>query len=474
MTRRLLLTLTSAAAAALVPAAAADAAKPAPYPSVSKIEPRNLGIGDTLTITGRNFVAGAKKNTVVFKRDGKRALFVKAAQATPTKLTVVVPESVRKALGKRNGVAVPSLFRVRVLSRRFAKSYSAKDLSPRIGPRSVGDVIKALDAEATRVGATATAPGGSTPTPPPADCDRDGVLDPSDADDDNDGLTDAFELSIRTGTCAADSDGDGMSDAWEYTSAVDLNAFNLPYPGKRPHPNPLDGSDRDIDFDGDGLTAAQEHRLWVVFGGGVLPLNYSDGTQATGRTVPAPTDPALAHLDVAHRGQAPDGVLSDDERDADGDKLGNLVEAKHQMQTSWWTSVVPFAADTQYPLMGSYDGTDFADRDTDGDGVQDGDDDQDFDGWSNVIEFDAGRPPTYDAATGTWRPRLYTHPFNPCLPDVTSRTCALYVPVANQDKPYPPFDGHLYYDHDGNPATGEVIRPQPMQWPLATTGPAGP
>ena len=44
-----------------------------------------LGVGDTLTIRGKNFRAGEGRNSVIFKRDGHRALFVRAGAATRTR-----------------------------------------------------------------------------------------------------------------------------------------------------------------------------------------------------------------------------------------------------------------------------------------------------------------------------------------------------------------------------------------------------
>ena len=73
------------------------------------------------------------------------------------------------------------------------------------------------------------------------------MLNRDQIDDDNDLLLDDLEASIGTDPCRADTDGDGVADGYEYQSARDLNddeyqqpnAF-LPYPGKRPYPNPLD------------------------------------------------------------------------------------------------------------------------------------------------------------------------------------------------------------------------------------------
>jgi hypothetical protein len=101
------------------------------------------------------------------------------------------------------------------------------------------------------------------------DCDRNGVLNRDETDDDKDLLDDTTENSIGTDSCSTDSDGDGVEDGFEYRSARDLNDDEypdpndfLPYPGKRPYPNPLDGDDATRDHDGDSLTLSEEQRLW--------------------------------------------------------------------------------------------------------------------------------------------------------------------------------------------------------------------
>ena len=50
-----------------------------------------LGIGDTLTIRGRNFISGKFKDIVVFQRVRARALFLRADDATPTRIRIRVP-----------------------------------------------------------------------------------------------------------------------------------------------------------------------------------------------------------------------------------------------------------------------------------------------------------------------------------------------------------------------------------------------
>ena len=59
-------------------------------------------------------------------------------------------------------------------------------------------------------------------------------------------LTASNENELGLDSCKADTDGDGVPDGYEYWSARDLNDDEyqepntyLPYPGKRPYPNPL-------------------------------------------------------------------------------------------------------------------------------------------------------------------------------------------------------------------------------------------
>ena len=58
--------------------AQASAKKKAKAPVIRSVSPLRLEIGQTLEIRGRNFLVGRKKNLVVFKRSGGRAVFVKA------------------------------------------------------------------------------------------------------------------------------------------------------------------------------------------------------------------------------------------------------------------------------------------------------------------------------------------------------------------------------------------------------------
>ena len=132
------LLLLACALLALLPAGANAASKASPYPVVTKVSPMKLGIGDVMTVTGKNFRKGKNKNTVVFKRDGGRAVFVKAPDASTTKIGVTVPAKLLPFLLKKKGKRVSTLFRVRVLSKRFAKAFTTKSKSPMIGPAALG------------------------------------------------------------------------------------------------------------------------------------------------------------------------------------------------------------------------------------------------------------------------------------------------------------------------------------------------
>ncbi len=135
------------------------------------------------------------------------------------------------------------------------------------------------------------------------------------------------------------------------------------------------------------------------------------------------------------------GVLSDDERDEDGDGLTNFDETHGRMTSDYWSAC--YASEAAYKIP--YAGTDVADADTDGDGILDGADDQDHDDLPNLMELsrmDAskapGRPDGHDDTDGRQcvplegldpdaprHPDDYgkVQPFDPCDPNYNSRTC---------------------------------------------------
>jgi hypothetical protein len=480
---------------AVVPATAGAATAP----KVTSVAPLKLKIGDRLTVRGKGFLPGKNRNTVVFKANGARAVFAKAQSATTTKLVVKVPVKLAPFLKVSAGQATATRFQLRVLAKKLSPSYTPAGKSPVIAPAvatAPGTGTKPV-AKAPASGAAAAAaavPAAVAPSAPAApvvaDCDRDGIADSVDPDDDNDLLPDVNEVAIGTGTCDVDSDGDGMEDGWEYQSALQLNNRSCPdstndYPTPCPAlPDPKKNRqtdpttpDANIDYDGDWLTAGEEHAAWQYkikqdpsyhALTGPKGMWYSDGKQSSVDTSPAgdgcrglvpplPFDGAMARIEFKREdGSFPalldnngdvkaeyeeytldrdhNGCLDDGERDEDHDFLTNVEETTGELSSgTYWTSIYGDA-----PFRNTYRGTNFLDQDSDGDDTVDGLDDQDFDDFLNVEEIRRG--PVVVDRNGTYvgdMSGLWVNPFNPCEPSWKSRTCPTHIPVSDVWSPFP-------------------------------------
>lgn len=393
-----------------------------PEPVIGKVTPLKAKVGEKLTIVGKNF-SSRSKTRVFFLRVGGGVTSVKPDSASKKRLVVTIPETVTSLLRDTSSA---TRFQIRVLTTRFGDP-TRKSRSPLIS-------------------AAPLKPGpGPGPGSGPGDNDRDGINDTVDTDDDNDLVPDKVEINTtKTDPKTADTDNDGVTDGYEWQSAKDMNdttAFNvsgapLPYPGKRPWPNPLDPSDTRTDHDGDGLTMGQEYSLWKKFGSHRLPLDYSDGLQVSQGVAPPHADPALPGYNpaLAYMTIQDDNRWTDDELDADGDGLTNWDEANGRMTALWWKKI--YDNEKEYPIGGGleWNGTDMLDPDSDGDTIKDGADDQDYDGLSNA--FEVHRPSDWFStyvSVGPFAPHPGTNPwarvnpYNPCKP-VYSKTCHLHPP----------------------------------------------
>jgi hypothetical protein len=437
--KRLLIALSLISCASLGTAVDASAAKKKKVkvlnPTVRSIVPMRAQVGEKLTINGTNFLSGKGKTKVYFLRQGGGVAWVPSDSGSKTRLIVTVPEKLIPLLRGTAENREPTRFQVRLLTKRFG---AATKLSK-------SPLITAPNASGPG--------GGGTPgpgTPPDGDCDGDGLKNSVDPDDDNDALTDDLEvLPAHTDPCKPDTDGDTIADGYEYHSAKDINVSALPYPAKKPWPNPLDSTDAGIDHDGDGLNMTDEYLLWKYYGNLSVPLNYSAGLQKSANQ-PAPAQIELAYMDMDG-----DGTLSDDERDGDGDGLTNWDESHGRMLSDWWDQMFdgtnyPSPKETRYPV--SFPGVSIFDPDSDGDGLNDGGDDQDRDGLSN--SFEVARPSNW-LFTYTWlgfrdpsnspsedtypynspetNPWSRVHPYNPCKP-VWSHTCHLHPPFGHYEQ----------------------------------------
>jgi hypothetical protein len=414
--------ITSSLLALVALAAVATSASAAATPVITSFSPAQVRVGQKLVINGKNFRKGVKNNRVFFIRatDGKTVRARPTKASSTRRMEVAVPGTVAKFLTVKNGQAVGTRFQLQLLSGKFSKK-TAKSKSPIVLP-------------ANAAGGTPGTPGVVVTPPPPADCDADGTPDATDADDDNDGLTDDIEAAVHTDPCKKDTDGDGVEDGYEYYAAKDLNDNAVPYPASRPFPNAL-APDADSDYDGDGMKQKEEFAAWNLYGGRVLPsapgqsFPYSDGNQ----TSPAPPNAGGADFDQ-------NTVITDEEKDADNDGLANWLEMAHGPKGNWtnvngtpcpevgntgpntgkWMTIysdcgagrVP-NADTFAQVQGfPWDFTlDYLAADSDGDGVTDAADDQDHDRIPNSEEITAG--------TDGW----YTDPQDPCDPFTESPSC---------------------------------------------------
>jgi hypothetical protein len=396
-------------------------------PVIKKVTPRDAKVGDVLTITGKNFVRGKGKNQVFFYTTKGGGTFTKALDASSTRLKVEIPAKLAKLL-PASGDKARILLRVK--GKRLGARTAAK-ISPliAINPDNVGG-------DTTGGGAAGGNPTGCTPnySNPVSDVDQDL-------------LADVRERGLLLDPCNRDSDADLVSDGYEYYSAIDLNSQALPYPFKTPYPNAL-FKDAEVDYDGDGLNLWDEYSLWTKYGQSQIPLNYSDGKQATQpQAAPDPAGPLYA-LDINGN-----GVLTDDERDADADALSNWDESHGRMTADWWKAAYDGSngtLETPYPV--TFGPVNLADPDSDGDGLIDGADDTDFDGLTNSFEvarpwdwtdtyvsvgpktshnfnpaFNQGdfNPGTLGSIEAGYRYYSRVQPFNPCKP-VWSSICELH------------------------------------------------
>lgn len=312
-------------------------------PVITGVDPlKGIAINDTLRIKGKNFVKGKNKVVFMFQRFGSKRRFSARGTATSTtRATVKVPDVSGDMIAEQEGremLPTDNMFRMRVVTKYgVSKRTTSKSLSP------VVLWAKVLTDEETR------GPNG--------DCDADRVLNKDDADDDNDLLPDTTELSIATDVCERDTDLDGISDYYEYRVGFEFNSgvtLVIPYPGLRPYPNPLDGSDASRDHDGDGMTAIQEYQAWQYTG--LMTRFYSDANPDS------------------------DGdTITDGAEDEDNDLLPNLPEIG--------------AFGEPYEL-------EFLRTDSDGDGLCDGLDDQDHDGQPTPLSVADCTTPVPNNGTG--------------------------------------------------------------------------
>jgi hypothetical protein len=473
--------MTAALAALAAPALAgaapsAHAAKKArdTAPVVASVRPLNVAVGQTLVLRGRNFRPGVKKTTVVFKRAGAPAVFAKADRSTTKLLWITVPTALKDQMSSRGGQPVSTRFRLNVLGTRLGRTFTSLGSSPTIAPCEDGDLL-GHDLEASI---------GTDPCV--ADTDGDGVTDgyeyqsAKDLNDDEDQHPNAFlphpgkrpyPNALDKSDADKDFDGDSLTlgeehALWRFTwetSRTDAHTLT-----------PLSYSDgeqfsrsRRLDSgvhagrrqptlragEGDGQPTFAE---WAAGAGYRIVLLSWNGLGAWWEHDAARVPFGIFDFDRSGE-ETPDelgygrgGYLSDDLRDVDADGLNNYQETHGFMLAKHWADCYP--AEKPYGIsyaVGDEDRNEdgvrdaATDPDTDGDGVRDGADDEDHDDIPNIMELSRRAASGFDDTDGRdcsprkepalpedpGRAHEYgrVNPFNPCLPDARSRTCARYV-----------------------------------------------
>jgi len=469
-------------------------------PTIKSIHPLTANIGQKLTIRGTGFVRGKKKDTVVFMGAGKRVVWVKADTATTKTITVKLPDTLAAILTNSNGALLATRLQVRVIAKKSARAFTKLSKSPKIGPKN----------GATPIGGSGCVPHPSNPA---SDVDGDMLpdaleiglkTDPCKYDTDGDGISDGYEYQSaldlnRTGNGAnipwpypgkrpypnpldpsdanTDFDGDSLTLTEEYQASfawklgIDpghtLQTF-LPY---APNPNPYAGVMVVAYSDGDQTTnpgptgnpigdptgpaapcdtnsppqSASDQSGFDVNGDGTVG-DVGDILSFQSWSLGSYVDAATTPLGWMNEGGC---YLRDDEKDIDGDGLSNYTEQHGPLLAqSWWLTYVPKAGNFPIP----YAGTNWLDRDSDGDGIPDGADDQDHDGYTNIEEsLPIGDPkddvnqarsvwawPAADEPAGVSNRHPNIDAFNPCLPNSLSPTCPRH-PIGGSQAAYAPF-----------------------------------
>ena len=117
--RRISITCITLAAAALLVVPPVAGAATGPKPTIKRVTPMRVSVGNLLTIRGAHFKAQRGKNTVIFRNGSGRTAFAKPRAASTSKLVVRVPASVARLLRVSNSQQRPTRLKLRVLAGQF-------------------------------------------------------------------------------------------------------------------------------------------------------------------------------------------------------------------------------------------------------------------------------------------------------------------------------------------------------------------
>ena len=265
----------------------------------------------------------------IFRGPDGRTAFAKPRRASRTKLVVTVPRAVARLVRQARRRPKPDPLQ--------AARAGGQVQQVHLAPALAGDRLGRLG---PRPGAAAAAVAAAAAPAAPA-TDYDGDL-----------LSNALEAQLKPDPCIADTDGDGVEDGYEYQSAIDLNH----YPRTRRCPTRASGPTRTRST---RPTARRRHRLRrrrPDAARGVPALARATRPTASGaararrarssacstatacrRPIDSPPPPRPPACSTTGRSTSTTTACSrDDERDADGDGLGNWDEERGRMTEGWW------------------------------------------------------------------------------------------------------------------------------------------
>jgi hypothetical protein len=116
-------------------ALAGGASVPRGAPRVRTVVPTAITLGQRVTLTGRGFVPGRGRDTVVLMRPGSRSVFIRADRASATRVVATITACrVLPFLRWRAGRPHATRFLVSVLGRRLSATPAAHALTVRPAP----------------------------------------------------------------------------------------------------------------------------------------------------------------------------------------------------------------------------------------------------------------------------------------------------------------------------------------------------
>jgi hypothetical protein len=128
---------------ALVLPLAGTASVPHGAPRLHTVVPTAVTLGQRITLTGRGFVPGRGRDTVILLRPGSRSVFIRADRATATRVEATIPACrVLPFLQWRAGAPHATRFGVSVLGRRLSATPAAQALTVRPAPNDTAPGVR--------------------------------------------------------------------------------------------------------------------------------------------------------------------------------------------------------------------------------------------------------------------------------------------------------------------------------------------